>query len=134
MWVEPDIRDKIIEYVYKISCEAEMTKRSLIFMLGITASRFYDWIKREGVPNKHNGKIPRQHWLLENEKKAIISYCAEKPMEGYRRLTYMMIDENIAFVSPATTYRILSNAGMIGLWKKTAGSSKGTGFVQPGNS
>lgn len=28
------------------------------------------------------------------------------PAEGYRRLTYMMIDENIVAVSPATTYRV----------------------------
>jgi transposase InsO family protein len=133
MWVEPDIRDKIIEYVYKISREAEMTKRSLIFLLGITASRFYDWIKREGIPNNHNCRIPRKHWLLEEEKQAIINYCKERPVEGYRRLTYMMMDEDIVFVSPATTYRVLSSNGLIGQWKKTAGGGKkGTGFIQPG--
>lgn len=43
----------------------------------------------------------------------------------------MMIDENIAAVSPASNYRILSNAGLLNKWNKVSSSKKGSGFDQP---
>ncbi len=43
----------------------------------------------------------------------------------------MMIDDNIAAVSPASTYRILSNTGLLNKWNKVSSSKKGNGFDQP---
>jgi transposase InsO family protein len=51
-------------------------------------------------------------------------------LEGYRRLTFMMLDRDIVAVSPATTWRILSKAGLFAKWNQKP-SLKGTGFVQP---
>lgn len=42
----------------------------------------------------------------------------------------MMLDQDIAAVSPTTTWRILSGAGLLDRWNKGP-SRKGTGFVQP---
>jgi len=42
----------------------------------------------------------------------------------------MMLDTDVAAVSPATTYRILKAAGRLDRWNKKP-SKKGTGFVQP---
>jgi transposase InsO family protein len=42
----------------------------------------------------------------------------------------MMLDRNIVAVSPASTWRILSKAGLLDRWNKKI-SKKGTGFVQP---
>jgi len=42
----------------------------------------------------------------------------------------MMLDQNIVAVSPASTWRILSEAGLLDKWNKKI-SKKGTGFVQP---
>jgi putative transposase len=43
----------------------------------------------------------------------------------------MMIDEDIAYVSPATSYRMLRKAGLLNRWAMSGPSRKGTGFVQP---
>ena len=48
----------------------------------------------------------------------------------YRRLTFMMLDEDVVAVSPSTTYRVLSKAGRLDRWNPKP-SKKGTGFVQP---
>lgn len=64
------------------------------------------------------------------EKKAIIDYYYEHPLDGYRRLAYMMIDENIVAVSPSTVYRVLSAAYLLGR-KKLSKTHKGKGFVAP---
>ena len=52
------------------------------------------------------------------------------PGEGYRRLTYMMMDADVVAVSPASVYRVLKGAGLMALWNRKP-SRKGTGFDQP---
>jgi len=42
----------------------------------------------------------------------------------------MMLDQDIVAVSPASTWRILSKAGLLDRWNKKP-SKKGTGFIQP---
>lgn len=116
MWVEPDVRDEIIGFIRFVVSMSALSTRKLLQLVGIPSSRFYDWIKRQGCVNRHNGKIPREHWILDEERNAIISYCRDKVLLGYRRLTYMMIDEDIAYVCPATTYRVLRKAGLLNRW------------------
>ncbi len=74
--------------------------------------------------------MPRDWWLLPAEKEAICAYAAAHPFEGYRRLTYMMMDEDVVAVSPSTVYRVLKAEGLMGA-SKCKPSKKGTGFVQP---
>lgn len=88
------------------------------------------WQSRYGKANEHNALVPRDHWLEPAERDAIIAFAREYPLEGYRRLTFMMLDRNIAAVSPATTYRVLKEAGLLQPWNSQA-TKKGTGFVQP---
>ena len=98
--------------------------------LGITTSKYYDWQSRYGKVNEHNALVPRDFWLEEWEKQAIIGFHHEYSLEGYRRLTFMMLDRNIVAVSPSSVYRVLSAAGLLRRWN-TKTSTKGTGFVQP---
>ena len=80
--------------------------------------------------SEHNGKIPRDHWLTEPEKTAILEFHNLHPLEGYRRLTFMMLDQGIVAASPTSVYRVLKAAGRLDRWNRTP-SKKGTGFVQP---
>jgi putative transposase len=102
----------------------------LLGWLKLHKSKFYGWQKRFGLPNDHNGKTPRDFWLEEWEKEAIRLYYIQHPFEGYRRLTYMMIDEDIVACAPSTVYRVLKESNL--LCKSTVKpSKKGTGFIQP---
>jgi putative transposase len=74
--------------------------------------------------------VPRDHWLLDEEKRNIIAFHDKFPLEGYRRLAFMMIDQEVAAASPSSVYRVLSAAGLLDRWNKKP-SKKGTGFVQP---
>lgn len=82
------------------------------------------------MENRHNGRVPRDFWLQDWEKAAIVSFYQEHQDEGYRRLAYMMMDQDIVAVSPSTVRRVLLEAGCIGP-KTIIPSKKGTGFVQP---
>ena len=98
--------------------------------LGIAPSKYYDWQRRYGKVNEHNGLVHRDFWLEEWEKQAIITFHEQHQLDGYRRLTFMMLDRNIVAVSPSSVYRVLSAAGLLRRWN-TKPSTKGTGFVQP---
>ncbi len=98
--------------------------------LGIHRQQFYRWEKRYGRVNTHNGQIPRDHWLTDEERKAILDYHEAHAPEGYRRMTFMMIDKDVVAVSPVTVYRVLKGAGVLDRWNGKP-SKKGTGFVQP---
>ena len=43
--------------------------------------------ERYGKVNEHNGWVPRDFWLEDWEKQAIIGFHLKNPLEGYRRLT-----------------------------------------------
>jgi len=98
--------------------------------LDIAASKFYDWRERYGKVNEHNGWVPRDFWLEDWEEWAIIGFHLKNPLEGYRRLTFMMLDSDIVAVSPSSVWRVLGLAGLLSKWKNKP-SKKGTGFEQP---
>ena len=104
-----------------------MNKNQIIKWIGIGRSKYFSWY---GKDNYHNGKIPRDYWLLEEEKETIIKYYLSHSQEGYRAITYRMIDEDVIAVSPATTYRVLKKARLFSRWNNRV-SSKGRGFKQP---
>ena len=112
------------------SDKTEIAAGDFIRRIGIARSKYYDWKHRYGKVNEHNAWIPRDFWLTDFERQAIINYYHDNPLEGYRRLCYMMIDADVAAVSPSSVYRVLSNAGVLNKWNRKT-SKKGTGFVQP---
>jgi len=74
--------------------------------------------------------IPRDYWLTDYERQAIINFYKDNLLEGYRRLTYMMMDADIVAVSPSSVYRVLFEAGLLGRWNRKV-SKKGNGFTHP---
>ena len=107
-----------------------MPSGRFVAWLGIGGSKFYDWKKRYGKANEHNAQVPRDWWLEDWEKEAIVTYQQAHPLEGYRRLAFMMLDDDIVAVSPSSVYRVLGQAGLMRRYN-TKPSKKGTGFHQP---
>jgi putative transposase len=128
--VPPDTRDAIIDFVNRWSQKTEIAVARFIPWLAVSASKFYRWSSRYGKVNEHNGWIPRDFWLEDWEKQAILAFHWEYPLEGYRRLAFMMLDLNVVAVSPTSVWRVLSEAGLLQRWNVKP-SKKGTGFGQP---
>ena len=129
-WVEPDVRDSVVEFVRSWAEKTSLAIDQLLQWLELSTGKYYEWGQRYGLVNQHNGKVPRGFWLKDVEKKAILDYQELYPQEGYRRLTYMMMDADIAAVSPSSVFRVLREAGRLRRWAPKP-SKKGTGFVQP---
>jgi len=124
------VRDEVVDFVRKSAERTEIPVKRLIGWLGVSGSKYHDWRRRYGRVNEHNAWVPRDHWLDEAEKKAILDFHRQYPLEGYRRLAFMMLDRDVVAASPASVYRVLKAAGLLSRWSRKA-SKKGTGFVQP---
>ena len=125
-----DTRDQVIDFVRRWSSASEIAVRGFVVWLGVATSKFYSWQTRYGRANEHNGWVPRDFWLEAWEKRAIIEFHDRYPREGYRRLTFMMLDENLVAASPASVWRVLHAAGRLARWNRKA-SMKGKGFQAP---
>ncbi|WP_319587288.1 hypothetical protein [uncultured Desulfobulbus sp.] len=95
-----------------------MALQEIIAWLAVSRSKFYAWIKRYGKANEHNGLIPRDFWLEPWERAAIVNFAVNNSLEGYRRLTFMLLDQDIVAVSPSSTWRVLGQAGLLQKWNR----------------
>lgn len=126
----PDLRDTVVDFVTAFTRRTELPRRWVLARLGLDGAQFYRWTARYGRVNAHNHAVPRDHWLTPEERQAILAYHARHPLDGYRRLAFMMLDADVVALSPATVYRVLRAAGRLDRWNRKP-SRKGTGFVQP---
>ena len=129
-WVEFDTRDQVIDFLKRLNERTEISQLRLLKWLGLDRGKFYQWKDRYGKANSHNGKIPRDWWLEDWERKAIEGFFIQHPWDGYRRLTYMMIDADVVACAPSSVYRVLKKAGLLEK-SNLKPSKKGTGFIQP---
>ena len=125
-------RDNIVSFINHWHQRSELPRQCLLDWLDLPRGRFRQWELRQGNENAHNGKINKAHWLLAEERQAIIDYAKQGNLgAGYRRMSFLMLDANIVAASPSSVYRVLKQDGLIEPWSKH--SKKGTGFKQPLN-
>jgi putative transposase len=120
----------VVDYMTAFAEKTELPLLQLLRWAGVSKSKFYEWRQRYGKANEHNGKVPRDHWLEPWEQEAILDYHDQNPLNGYRRLAFMMLDDDVVAASPSTVYRVLQHNGRLDRWNGKT-SLKGTGFVQP---
>jgi len=77
------------------SNKTEIAAERFVAWIGMARGKFFAWKQRYGKANEHNGHVPLDHWLLDEEKRKIIAFHERFPFEGYRRLTFMMIDQEV---------------------------------------
>ena len=118
-----------MRYIEALSKRSGLSVIKLLLWANIHSSKFYAWKRApESVESK---PIPREHYILPEEKKAVVEFKLKNPATGYRRLTWMMVDQDVAYVSPASVLRILTQNGLNTIWTRPGGSKKLNGFHQP---
>jgi transposase InsO family protein len=120
----------VVDFIRHWSTRTGLTQTLLVLWLGLAPSKYYDWRQRYGRVNRHNGQMPRDFWLELWEKQAILTFHDQFPLEGYRRLAFMMLDRDLVAVSPSSVYRVLSDAGRLTRQQKRQ-RARGHGFEQP---
>jgi putative transposase len=97
------------------------TLRRIVRQLGLTVGRYHAWQRRAdaaGLADRTSQSVQHDQVLAE-ERAAVLAYALTHPKDGYRRLTWQMIDEDVAYLSPSTVYRLLQEADLIARWKRS---------------
>jgi hypothetical protein len=111
--VPHDTRDAIVDFVNRWSDKTGLAVACFLVGLGIATPKWYSWKNRYGKANEPSAWIPRDHWLEEAERQALVAFHGQFPPEGYRRLTFLMLDRDVVACSPASVYRVLKGAGLL---------------------
>jgi transposase InsO family protein len=88
-------------------------KRTLA-ALGISRGSYYRWLKEEAWARKQESVRPVQPFeALPEERAAVLAYARSHPEMRHRELAWRMIDDDAAYVSPSTVYRILRESNLV---------------------
>jgi transposase InsO family protein len=124
------MRDQLVDFVRSWADKTDIAVARFMPWLGIGRSKYEDWVTRFGKVNEHNAWVPRDHWLTDDEIARICTFARGHPLEGYRRMTFMMLDADVVACSPSSVYRVLKKAGLLAGQTPNV-TKKGTGYVQP---
>lgn len=106
------------------------TTARILRSLGIAKSRYHAWARRlseDALSDRCLRPVTELDALLTGEKEAVKQYALLHPKDGYRRLTWQMVDEDVAFMSASSVYRVLDEADMLYRWHRPTH----TGSVPP---
>jgi putative transposase len=112
----------VLKLVERTQARTGWTLRRILRRMGLAKSRYYDWKRRADeqlLEDLFAGPRSSPRAILAEEKEAVIAYALTHPKDGYRRLAWMMIDEDVAYVSPTSVYRILSDVDLLYRWKRS---------------
>lgn len=107
------------------------TIRRILHHLGLSKARYRAWTKRVASDALADRPpiAPSRESILAEEKAAVLTYALAHPKDGYRRLTWQMIDADVAYLSESSVYRILNDADLLYRWKRR--TSSGTAPAKP---
>ena len=108
-WVAHDIRDLVVDFIRHWSGRAELPAKRLLGWLDLGPRQYARWQQRYGKVNEHNALVPRDHWLEDWEKMAITDFAQKYPLEGYRRLAFMMLDADVVTEKLSSNGSVLMN-------------------------
>lgn len=95
-------------------------KRTLA-ALGIARRSYYRWLREEAWAKERPGEPVRPvspYEALPPEKQAVVDYARKHPQLRHRELAWRMVDEDVAYVSPSTVYRILRDVKLVCPWRR----------------
>jgi putative transposase len=101
--------------------------RKTLAALGVAPRSYYRWLKEEAWARQRPAEPAppvSPYEALSEEKKAAISYARKHPELRHRELAWRMVDEDVAYLSPSTVYRILKEADLVCPWRRRAKRKK----------
>lgn len=115
------MKAEVIAWVQKTERRSGWSVERIVRALGLSRSRYYEWLSRQAAERLEDG-VPKRTpltRLLDEEKAAICAYAQRHPKIGYRKLAWMMIDENIVSVDESSVYRVLKEADLLYRFKRS---------------
>jgi hypothetical protein len=125
-----EVRQTAEREILRYHTKTGLPLHALLKYAGIPQRTWREWSERRDVETKHNNNIPKAYYLTPEEIKAIIAYCINNPLKGYRVQCWEMVDQKVAFVSCSSVYNVIKRHNLNKKWAETAEEAK-KGFDQP---
>lgn len=94
--------------------------RRLLRMYGIAPATYYNWFEDKNQIKDTRVKRSKNYTkLLPEEIEAVVNFRHDNSDDGYRKLTWMMVDRNIAYIAEITVYRLLKSLNMLFMGKSS---------------
>jgi transposase InsO family protein len=99
--------------------------------LGVSRASYYRWQAAATASLRDGGGLsgspspPQPYESLPEERVAVRAYALAHPELRHRELAWRMVDEDVAYVSPSTTYRILKGENLVCPWRRRTKRSRG---------
>ena len=117
-----------VELQERVHEEVELTKRrsgwpagKTLAALGVSRRTYYRWLKEEAWSKARPSESIRPvqaYEALSEEKSAVREYALRHPELRHRELAWRMVDEDVAYLSPSTVYRILKVEDLVCPWRR----------------
>jgi len=122
-----------VELQERVHEEVELTKRrsgwpagKTLAALGVSRRTYYRWVREKAWSKASQSKSspaepprPTQAYeALSEEKAAVREYALKHPELRHRELAWRMVDEDVAYLSPSTVYRILKVENLVCPWRR----------------
>ena len=95
--------------------------RRTLKALSVAPRSYYRWLRQETWSRKARGRPPRPaqpYEILPEERATVKAYALKHPGVRHRELAWKMVDEDVAYVSPSTVYRILREEELVCPWRR----------------
>jgi transposase-like protein len=111
--------------VHAVVCQTKRRSgwpaRRTLQQLGVSPASYYRW-RGEARQAKAVAPEPARpvqaYEATDEEKRAVRSYALKHPGIRHRELAWRMVDEEVAYLSPSTAYRILKGENLVCPWRR----------------
>jgi transposase InsO family protein len=118
----PELQERVEEEVAVTKRRSGWPVERTLEALGISRTTYYRWQRSAALRVADGLSGPPQpiqpYEALPEEKAAVIEYALKHPELRHRELAWRMVDEDVAFVSSSTVYRILREAKLVCPWSR----------------
>lgn len=110
----PELQQQVHATVQETNERSGWSAKRTLAALGISRGSYYRWLKEEAWAKEQPDVRPVQAFeALPEERAAVLAYARRHPEIRHRELAWRMIDEEVAFLSSSTVYRILREANLM---------------------
>lgn len=119
----PELQQRVHEEVEQTKKRSGWPVKRTLAVLGIARGTYYRWLREEAWAKDRPAPTPppvSPYEALPEEKQKVIAFARKHATVRHRELAWKMVDENVAFLSPSTVYRILKEANLVCPWRRRA--------------
>jgi len=118
--IPAELQQQVHEVVRQTKRRSGWSVRQSLRALGVSPTSYYRWLREQVKGGASPAPIrPVQAYeALEEEKRAVREYACRHTELRHRELAWRMIDEDVAYLSPSTVYRILRESNLVCPWKR----------------